>query len=463
MTTSSSPSIERAALDILLVEDEPDILESLEEVLADRGHRVTAVADGAEAMGWLDSRRFDVAICDIRLPKVDGMQIFHRIRRESPNSQVILMSAYGSVAEAVEAMKEKATHYLSKPFSLEVLLELVERVEQEQGLRRQLDAARRGEEDTQPAIMGDSPPMVRLREVIAAIAASDAAVLLTGDSGTGKELVAREIHSASRRAARPMVAVNCAAFPETLLEAELFGHEKGAFTGAFTRREGRFKAADGGTLFLDEVAEMSLAAQAKLLRVLEDGTCQPLGSNQTIPVDVRLISATNADVRHAVRDGKLREDIFHRLKVFHLHLPPLRDRRTDLPLLINHFHHQFHGEDAPPLRISPRAWAALKHYRFPGNVRELKHIVEHALVLSGGDEIDLEHLPEEVRGEPIPASPRSLSSIPLVDAVRAFERDYLLRSLRRCEWHKGRTAEMLGISRKTLWQKLKAHGIEGPT
>jgi DNA-binding NtrC family response regulator len=208
---------------------------------------------------------------------------------------------------------------------------------------------------------------------------------------------------------------------------------------------------------------MSLAAQAKLLRVLEDGTCQPLGSNQTIPVDVRLISATNADVRHAVRDGKLREDIFHRLKVFHLHLPPLRDRRTDLPLLINHFHHQFHGEDAPPLRISPRAWAALKHYRFPGNVRELKHIVEHALVLSGGDEIDLEHLPEEVRGEPIPASPRSLSSIPLVDAVRAFERDYLLRSLRRCEWHKGRTAEMLGISRKTLWQKLKAHGIEGPT
>jgi DNA-binding NtrC family response regulator len=446
-------------LEILVVEDEPDILESLEEVLGERGHHVTTANDGAAAMGWLDHRRFDVAICDVRLPKIDGMQIFQRIRRESPNSHVILMSAYGSVAEAVAAMKEKAAHYLSKPFSVDVLLALIEDVEQDRTLRRHHEALQAHEDDTSSAIMGDAPLMVRLRELIPTIAASDAAVLITGESGTGKELVAREIHARSRRARGPLVAVNCAAFPDSLLEAELFGHEKGAFTGAVGRREGRFQAAHNGTLFLDEVAEMSLAAQAKLLRVLEDGSVQPLGSNQSVPVSVRLISATNTDVRRAVEEGRLREDIYHRLKVFHLQIPALRERRSDLPLLINHFHRLFHGADAPPLRISPQAWAALKHYNFPGNVRELKHIVEHALVLSGGDEIDAEHLPEELRGEPTSQSRRC--HLPLSDAMRAFERDYLLRTLARYDWHRGRTAEVLGISRKTLWQKLKAYGIEG--
>jgi DNA-binding NtrC family response regulator len=446
-------------LDILVVEDEPDILESLEEVLGERGHRVTTANDGAAAMGWLDHRRFDVAICDVRLPKIDGLQIFQRIRRESPNSHVILMSAYGSVAEAVGAMKEKAAHYLSKPFNIDVLLALIEDVEQDQTLRKQHEASRSRDEDTRLAIMGEAPLMVRLRELIPTIAASDAAVLITGESGTGKELVAREIHALSRRARGPLVTVNCAAFPDTLLEAELFGHERGAFTGAVAKREGRFQAANGGTLFLDEVGEMSLAAQAKLLRVLEDGSCQPLGSNVTVPVSVRLISATNTDVRRAVEAGRLREDIFHRLKVFHLQMPTLRERRSDLPLLINHFHRHFQGPDAPSLRISPQAWSALKHYQFPGNVRELKHIVEHALVLSGGDEIDVEHLPEELRGEPASQSRRM--HMPLSDAMRAFERDYLLRTLARHDWHRGRTAEVLGISRKTLWQKLKAHGIEG--
>jgi DNA-binding NtrC family response regulator len=461
MESRSQAPFERPALDILLVEDEPDVLDALQQILMERGHRVTATPDGAEAMRFLDNRRFDAALCDIRVPNVDGMQIFQRMRRETPSSHVILMSAYGSVAEAVEAMKEKATHYLAKPFSVEVLLDLIERVEQDHSLRRQLEQAGRARSPGQSAIMGNAPALVRLRELVAAIAESDSAVLLTGESGTGKELVACEIHHASRRAHKPLVAVNCAAFPDTLLEAELFGHERGAFTGAFARREGRFKAADGGTLFLDEVAEMSLMAQAKLLRVLEERCYQRLGSNETVPVDLRLISATNTDVRDAVRDGRLREDIFHRLKVFQLHLPPLRERRGDLPVLINYFHRQFGGDHPLPLRIAPRAWAALRHYNFPGNVRELKHVVEHALVLSGGDEVDLEHLPEEVRGEPIASTPRN-SPLPLVEAVRSFERDYLLRALRRCQWHKGRTAEMLGISRKTLWQKLKAYGIDGP-
>jgi DNA-binding NtrC family response regulator len=453
---------ELVPLDILLVEDEPDILDLVGEVLARRGHRVTAVADGADAMTWLDRRFFDVAVCDVRLPSVDGMRIFHRIRAESPRCQVILMSAYGSVAEAVAAMQEDATHYLAKPFSMDVLLELVERIQQQRQLEERLGAGRwSGEDGDASPLIGASPSMFRLRELVRTIGSSDASVMITGESGTGKELVAREIHRASARADRPLVALNCAAFPETLLEAELFGHEKGAYTGAHSGREGRFGAADGGTLFLDELAEMPLTSQAKLLRVLEEGCYQRLGSNKSIPVDVRLISATNIDVRDALEQGKLRKDIYHRLKVFHLELPALRDRRADLPLLIGHFYERRRGPDAPPLQITPRAWAALRHYGYPGNVRELKHIVEHALVLSGSEQIDLCHLPEELRGEDLPerASDRLL---PLAEAVADFEREYLLRALRRCKWHKAQTAELMGVSRKTLWHKLKLYDIDGP-
>ncbi|MEQ9318715.1 MAG: sigma-54 dependent transcriptional regulator [Polyangiaceae bacterium] len=445
-------------LDILIVEDEPDILELLSEALETRGHRITPIDDGAKAMSCLDRRRFDVAICDVRLPNVDGMRIFRRIRRESPSSQVILMSAYGSVAEAVSAMQEDATHYLAKPFETAVLLRLVDRIAEQRELETALA-------DTDPScaasvLIGESPSMVRLRELITNIGPTDASVVLTGESGTGKELVAREIHRLSRRADRPLVAINCAAFPDTLLEAELFGHERGAFTGAQGRREGRFYSADGGTLFLDELGEMPLPAQVKLLRVLEEGRYQRLGSNESVAVDVRLVSATNVDVKEAVQQGKLREDIYHRLKVFQLQVPPLRERLADLPLLLRHFHALLRGEEAGPLRVSPRAWAALRHYRYPGNVRELKHILEHALVLSGSEEIDLCHLPEELRGE----SP-SLERSPmpsLAEAASEFEREYLLRALRRCEWHKSKTAEMLDISRKTLWHKLKLYDIDGP-
>jgi DNA-binding NtrC family response regulator len=296
--------------------------------------------------------------------------------------------------------------------------------------------------------------------MVSTIAKSDASVMLTGESGTGKELVAREIHRLSARCEQPLVAVNCAAFPETLFEAELFGHEKGAYTGAHSGREGRFGAADGGTLFLDELAEMPLTAQAKLLRVLEDGSYERLGSNERVDVDVRLISATNVDVNDALSDGRLRKDIYHRLKVFHLRLPALRERRSDVPLLIGHFYELLRGPSAPPLEITPRAWAALRHYPYPGNVRELKHIVEHALVLSGGDDVDLCHLPEELRGESL--SPPDDRIQPLDQAVADFEREYLVRALRRCKWHKANTAELMGVSRKTLWHKLKLYEIDGP-
>ncbi len=450
---------EAPPLDILLVEDEPDILELLEEVLRHRGHQVTAVDDGAKAMACLDRRTFDVAICDVRLPNVDGMRIFHRIRNESPRSQVILMSAHGNVAEAVTAMKQDAAHYLAKPFSTSVLLDLLDRIQQQLLLERRLRETTT-DEDGPSALIGSSLAMTRLRELIRTIATSDASVMLTGESGTGKELVAREIHRLSKRADKPLVAVNCAAFPDTLLEAELFGHEKGAYTGAHAGREGRFGAADGGTLFLDELAEMPLTAQVKLLRVLEDGSYQRLGSNESVPVDVRLISATNIDVREALRSGQLRKDIYHRLKVFHVQVPALRHRLGDVPQLIQHFYLKQRGQGAPPLQIRPRAWAALRSYSYPGNVRELKHIIEHALVLSGSEQIDLAHLPEELRGEPFQPSQGGL--LPLADAVADFEREYLLRALRRCKWHKAKTAQLMGVSRKTLWQKLKTYNIEGP-
>jgi two-component system, NtrC family, response regulator AtoC len=458
VTTSTPPHDALPPLDILLVEDEPDILEALEEVLREHGHKVTTACDGAQAMSQLDARCFDLAICDVRLPKVDGMKIFRRIRNDAPDSHVILMSAYGTVAEAVDAIKEKAAHYLAKPFRVETMLELVERIAHEHQLKRSLTRAHEDREE-QPVLIGSSPSVHRLRQKIQAIAKSDAAVLITGESGTGKELVVRLLHQASDRASGPLVAVNCAAFPETLLEAELFGHEKGAFTGAHARREGRFRAANGGTLFLDEVADMSPAAQAKLLRALEDGSYQPIGSDTTIRVDVRIVSATNIDIKKAVEDGRFREDIFHRLKVFQLHVPPLRERRGDLPVLIEHFRRRVSPHATEPLRIAPRAWAALRAYPFPGNIRELKHMVEHALVMSGGGEIDVEHLPDEIRGEPS-ADPRVKASVrPLGEATEEFEREYIKSALRRYGWRRTHTANVLGISRKTLWQKMRMLGI----
>ncbi len=446
-------------LEILVVEDEPDILESIQDALGEHGHHVTPASDGEQAMRRLDGHRFDLAICDVRLPKVDGLEIFRRIRREQPESEVILMSAYGSVAEAVDAMKEKATHYLTKPFSLELLLNLVERVAEQRVLHTSLNERQLEIDSSHRALLiGTSPAVETLRRRIAAIAVSDAAVLITGESGTGKELVARLLHEHSPRADKPFVAVNCAAFPDTLLEAELFGHEKGAFTGAQNKRMGRFQAAHTGTLFLDEVGDMSPTAQAKLLRALEDGSYQPLGSDRTIQVDVRVVSATNADLQQRIEQGMFREDMFHRLKVFHLHVPPLRERLADFPMLVRHFYNQCTGDPTGTLRISPRAWAALKHHKFPGNVRELKHVLEHAVVLAKGKEIDVEHLPPEIVGTgDMPSSVGPLQ--PLGPAIKEFEREYLIRALQQCDWQRTRTAEMLGISRKTLWQKLRQHGI----
>jgi DNA-binding NtrC family response regulator len=446
-------------LDILVVDDEPSIRVPLGHALRARGHRVAVASDGAEAMSRLDAQVFGLVVSDVKLPRVDGFTILRRLRKECPGTDVVLMTAFGTIADAVAAMKERAVDYVTKPFDLEEMVLVVERIDERRRLLRELEeargqlAARRSSDH----IVGRSPQVTQLREQVAAIADSAAAVLLTGESGTGKELVARMIHDRSPRREKPFVAVNCAAIPASLIEAELFGHERGAFTGAFKRRAGRFKAADGGTLFLDEIGEMPAELQPKMLRVLQEGMFEPIGTNTSVHVDVRVISASNRDLKAAVASGAFRKDLFYRIRVFDLRLPPLRERRGDLPLLVGQFLSEFTppGERMPML--SPSAWAALEHYPFPGNIRELKHAIQHATILARGSDIDLPHLPEDVRGDigtPLPEQVR-----PLEMALEQYEREYITRTLHMTKGERKRTAEMLGISRKSLWKKMSKYAL----
>ena len=459
-------------LEILVVDDEPTILMSVGDALRASGHRVSLAHDGAMAMASLNNQVFDLLICDIRLPRVDGMTIFRQVRQYSPSTDIVFITAFGAVPDAVAALKEGATDYLTKPFRLDELKARVEQIAKSRHLRKELAWARatmEGDHDNpgSTSIIGRSPALLRTIERTEMFARSEYPVLITGESGTGKELVARLLHEHSERKDHPLVVVNCAAFPETLIEAELFGYKRGAFTGAFQDREGRFKAANNGTLFLDEVAEIPLPAQAKLLRVLQESCFEPLGTNQSVRVDVRIISATHRDLRERVRQGSFREDLYYRLKVLSLDVPPLRERRGDLPILVEHFLGRFSGNgDKPSMTAS--ALAALAAYSYPGNVRELEHAIQHAAVLANGNEIDLEHLPSELSGGgaarlenqhdlDIADGDNSLQKLP--EAIQVFEREYLVRALKIADGKRTRAATMLGISRKNLWQKLRRHGL----
>jgi two-component system response regulator AtoC len=468
-------------LHILLVDDEPGLRRTLEEALRDAGHDVTVSTDGAQGLTHALSRVFDVVICDVRLPKVDGLTLFRRLRRESPSTKVIMMTAYAGVAEAVAALKEGAYDYLTKPFDLDELLLQLERIATEQALKNELASARAELSGRSPSttLVGQSPVMRRVTDLIATVAPSDAPTLVTGESGTGKELVARMLHERSPRRDKPFVIVNCGALAEGVVEAELFGHERGAFTGADKKREGRFKAADGGTIFLDEIAELPAPVQAKLLRVLQEGTFEPVGSNSTLTVDVRLISATHRNLPERIRKGLFREDLYYRINVIEIALPPLRERPGDLIVLIQHLLQRFTPTGRALPVMSPAAWAAISQYQFPGNVRELSHAIQHATVLSGGGEIDLHHLPTTIHSGPVSALPSSSATggggeragaapaaaapggelAPLATAVRAFERQYLTRAIERAGGKRAQAAQLLGISRKTLWEKLRSYEI----
>ena len=449
-------------LDILLIDDEPELRELLEEQLGEAGYRVRAAADGQEGADWLSRQTFDVVICDVRLPRIDGLTLFRRIRQETPSTDVILMTAYSDVVQAVSALKEGAYDYLTKPFDIDELLLQMRRLAENRGLRRELENIKGElkELGALQALVGQSPGIRRVGELITMVSQSDAPTLVTGESGTGKEVVARLIHEQSARRTKPFVAVNCGALAENLIEAELFGHERGAFTGAVKKRDGRFKAADGGTLFLDEVAELPQAAQAKLLRVLQEGSFEPLGTNTPVRVDVRIISATHRNLTERIKAGLFREDLYYRINVIEIPIPALRERLEDLPLLLRHFISRMTPPGAPAPTVSPAAWAVLAQHRFPGNIRELSHAIEHAMVLSGGREIDVGHLPPSMVGSRVPLRRPEAAAAPSVVrplhlAIRDFEHDYLLRALKATDGKRTRTAELLGISRKTLWEKLR--------
>jgi len=473
--TTAIPKIR--LVQILLIDDEPDLRESLRQVLADAGHVVVEASDGAKATALLSERVFDVILSDVRLPGIDGLTLLRTVRRDAPLTDFILMTAFADVGQAVAALKEGASDYLMKPFDVDELLHHIGRLESTRTMRRELTEARRALLLRSPSnrLIGQSALMMKLQSRIEMIAPSEAPTLLMGESGTGKELVARLLHERSPRASKPFVAVNCAAFPETLIEAELFGYERGAFTGAVKKREGRFRAADGGTLFLDEIAELPLSAQAKLLRVLQDGTVEPLGTDSPVKVDVRVISATHRNLRAHVAQRLFREDLFYRINVLDVNLPPLRDREGDLPVLIQFFLDGFPKVDAAGQRVvhvlSSDAYAALSAYRFPGNVRELAHAIEHAVVLAGSGEITLDHLPAIIAEAapapvPVPLFPELASGpiptvvAPLVAAARAFEKVHLRLALAATGGKRVKAAEMLGISRKSLWEKLRMYDLE---
>jgi DNA-binding NtrC family response regulator len=449
-------------LDVLLVEDDTDLRCYMAEVVQRGGHRVRTASDGVLATALVKSHVFDVVVSDVRLPRGDGRALLAEVRQQSPTTAFILVTAYGGVREAVAAVQAGAHDYLTKPFLPEQLLSRIERVARERAAQRELLDARLdldGETPSGLPLVGRSPAIQRLRDQVGTLATSDAPVLLTGESGVGKELVAQTLHQLSPRRDAPFVAVNCAAFPETLLEAELFGHDRGAFTGAVKKRDGRFKRADRGTLLLDEVAEIPLPAQAKLLRVLQEGAIEPLGTSQPVAVDVRIVSATHRNLKERISQGLFREDLYYRLNVLAVEIPPLRERRSDVPLLLEHFLRRFaQGRGVPA--VSPRAFAALCEHAYPGNVRELAHAIEHAVVLARGSTIDLEHLPADIAGTPSPPTGPQGELQPLALALRDFEREYLVRALAQAGGKRTEAARLLGISRKTLWEKLRQYGVD---
>ncbi|MCD6531225.1 sigma-54-dependent Fis family transcriptional regulator [bacterium] len=436
---------------ILIVDDETKLGLLLSSALKKAGYEADFVDTAGAALNKI-AAGYDVVLTDIRMPSMDGMELLRRIKSEHPEVVVVMMTAHGTVKSAVEAMKAGAYDYLLKPFSTDELLMLVRRIEGELQLAREVEYHRREERKRFGELVGQSAAMRRVFDLISRVAPSDATVLILGETGTGKELVARAIHQRSPRAKKPFVAINCAAITETLLESELFGYERGAFTGADRRKPGMFELASGGTLFLDEIAEMPPTLQAKLLRVLQEKVVYHLGGTTPIPVDVRIIAATNKDLKQLVRERKFREDLYFRLAVFPIELPPLRERREDIPLLVENYLAR-RGASA---KVSPEAMELLMGYDYPGNVRELENILERALILSGGKDILPEHLPEL---EEIPLV-ENISPVPGETTLAELEKKMLLAALEKAGGNKSKAARLLGITRRMLYTRLKKYGIE---
>ncbi|MFB3891611.1 MAG: sigma-54-dependent transcriptional regulator [Phycisphaerae bacterium] len=455
----------QAVADILIVEDEVAHAEAVAEGLSRLGHRCTAVHDGAAGIARLKARHFDIIVTDLVLGGAeDGLAVLDAAIRESPGTKVILITAHSSVATCREALQKGAFDYIEKPLDLDELRAVVQRAAQDTAQRRMIQELRQQLDEKYgfENIVGDSPAMLKVLETIRRVAPSDLPVLILGESGTGKELIANAIHSNSRRKDKRFTAINCAGLSETLLEDELFGHVKGAYTGAAADREGRFEHADGGTMFLDEVGDMPLEMQAKLLRVLENGEVVRVGANDPIRVDVRIISATNSDLAARVKDRKFREDLYFRIKGVTIDLPPLRQRREDIPLLIEHFIKRANESHGCKVKgISPDARRVLMAWPWPGNVRQLRSVIENMVVLAGGEKLTVDDLPPDIYQPQREAASQGgqlggLAGISLEDAEKLLIRN----TLKMTSGNREQAASILGIGERTLYRKIKEYGIE---
>ena len=445
---------------ILIVDDEDSIRRSLAGILSDEGFAARTANDGTQALAQLReggaSSLPDLVLLDIAMPGRDGMEVLQDVRQSWPDLPVVMMSGHGTIETAVRATKLGAFDFIEKPLSVDKLLltiqHAIERAELERENRRLRAEALRAHE-----ILGTSEPVRKLKEQIALAAPTNGWVLITGENGTGKELVARQIHLQSRRADKPFVEVNCAAIPEELIESELFGHEKGAFTGAIAQKRGKFELAHEGTIFLDEIADMSLKTQAKILRILQEHKFERVGGSETIEVEVRVIAATNKSLEKEIGAGRFREDLYYRLNVIPFHVPPLRERREDIPILIRAFVEEFCIESGvKPKEVAPRGMNVLQAYAWPGNVRELRNLMERLVLMTPGPRITSDDLPETLRAAPMAgAVPASLDG-----ARRAFEREYIIGKLREHGGNISRTAEAIGLARESLSRKLRQHKIE---
>ena len=458
-TPSGRPPAGRGAVRgrILIVDDEANARSALNEILHDEGFSTETAADGFKALGKLEEFHPDVILTDLKMPGLDGIDFMEKAKAAAPGAVFVVMTAFGTISSAVAAVKKGAENYLTKPLEYEQLVAVVERAMEKarlvQEARELRDRLR--ERNAFGLIVTHDPKMTEVLELVQQVGPSRASVLISGESGTGKELIAEAVHAASNRAQKPFVRLNCAALAESLLESELFGHERGAFTGAVGRREGRFKQADGGTLFLDEISEISAGTQVKLLRFLQERAFERVGGNETLKVDVRVIAATNKKLEEEIKKGTFREDLFYRLNVVAIELPPLRERKADVPALASFFLRRYAAENGRAIdEIAPEALSRLTSYAWPGNVRELENVIERAVVLCEGNRIEAKHLPPTLVPEterhgapPIPGS-----------TIAELEKYAILRTLEQCGGSTSKAAMVLGISTRKIQYKLHEYG-----
>ena len=444
---------------ILIVDDEQSILSTLKGSLEDEGFSTVLASTGENALKIIDSQEIDLVLLDVWLPGKDGLEVLKEIKKTDPGTAVVIMTGHGTIDTAVKALKLGAMDFIEKPLDLNKIIVTINNALRIKNLEEE-NAFLRKKTSKEDEIIGDSPAITRLKKEIELAAPSDAWVLILGENGSGKELVARRLHNLSRRADRPFVEVNCAAIPEELIESELLGHEKGSFTGATERKRGKFELADKGTLFLDEIGDMSLATQAKVLRVLQEQRFERVGGSSTIQVDVRVITATNKNLEKEIEQGRFREDLYYRLNVIPLYVPPLRERKQDIPRLVDHFLSTFAMlNDGKKKKITAGAIKKLVEHNWPGNVRELKNIVERMVIMTQGDTIKEEDIPLFMSGTATEMDDL-LEIASLKEARMAFERRFIERKLAQCGYNISKTADLIGLERSNLHRKIKGLGID---